>query len=146
MKIFKKSCFWTIFGPFSQLLRQKKVFLENPAVTHNFIWVSSIMPKFWKKLMIQFQENTQTDRRMDGRTDRRMHGRTDGRMDRPYSIGPFWLTLGAQNHLKLVKLHKQFGNASPTNLRNLLKIAGLFSAEISELINEVCDNSIVCKT
>ena len=67
-------------------------------------------------------------------------------MDRPYSIGPFWLTLGAQNHSKLVKLHKQFGNASPTNLRNLLKIAGFFSTEISELINEVCDNSIVCKT
>ena len=32
---------------------------------------------------------------------------------------------------KLVKLHKQFGHASPNDLRNLLKNAGLFSTEIS---------------
>ena len=32
------------------------------------------------------------------------------------------------------------------NLKNLLKNAGLFSTEISKLINEVCDNCIVCKT
>ena len=38
-----------------------------------------------RKLMIQFQENTQTD----GRTDR-----TTDRTDRPYFIGPFWLPPG----------------------------------------------------
>ena len=47
---------------------------------------------------------------------------------------------------KLVKLHKQFGHASPNNLRNLLENAGLFSTEISKLINEVCDNHTICKT
>ena len=38
----KKPCFWPILGPFSQILR------ENLALTHNFIWVSSITPKFRK--------------------------------------------------------------------------------------------------
>ena len=47
---------------------------------------------------------------------------------------------------KLLKLHKQFGHASPNNLRNLLKNAGLFSTETSKLINEVCENGIICKT
>ena len=47
---------------------------------------------------------------------------------------------------KLVKLHKQFGHASPNNLKNLLQTAGLFSTEISKLIIEVCDNCVVCKT
>ena len=51
---------------------------KSSSVMHNFIWVSSIMPKF-RKNMIQFQENAWTD------------GRTDGRTDRPYFIGPFWL-------------------------------------------------------
>ena len=32
-------------------------FSENPgSATHNFIWVSSTIPKFGKKLMIQFQD------------------------------------------------------------------------------------------
>ena len=43
-------------------------------------------------------------------------------------------------------LHKQFGHASPNNLKNLFKKAGLFSTEISKLINENCDNCVVCKT
>ena len=42
------------------------------------------MPKFRKKLMIQFQDNSQTD------------GSTDKRTDRSYFIGPFWLLLGIQ--------------------------------------------------
>ena len=42
---------------------------------------------------------------------------------------------------KLVKLCKQFGHASPNNFKNLLK-----NAEVSKLINEVCDNCVVCKT
>ena len=44
---------------------------KSGSVTHNFIWVSSTMPL--KKLMIQFQENT--------------NRRKNGRMDRPYFIG-----------------------------------------------------------
>ena len=50
------ACFpilWPIFG----------------SVTHNFIWVSSIMPKFRKKLIIQFKENARTNGRTEGRTD-----------------------------------------------------------------------------
>ena len=49
------------------------------------------MPKFRKKLMIQFQENTWTD----GRTRR---------TERPYFIGPFWLLPGIQNGLKTKKI------------------------------------------
>ena len=41
---------------------------------------------------------------------------------------------------------KQFGNASGNNLKNLLKIAGLFSTEISKLVNKIYDNCIVFKT
>ena len=59
----------------------KNFFLENPALSRKTSWVSSIMTKFRKKLMIQFQENAWTD------------GRTDGRTDRPYFIGPFRLML-----------------------------------------------------
>ena len=40
---------------------------------------------------------------------------------------------------------KQFGNASVNNLKNLLKIAGLFSTEISKLVNKIYDNCIVFK-
>ena len=41
--------------------------IKTGSVTHNVIWVSSAMPKFRKKLMIQFQENTLKE----GRTVRR---------------------------------------------------------------------------
>ena len=94
--IFKIPLFWPIFGPFLQFWGVKKIFLENPADTHNFIWVSSIMPKFRKKLKIQFQENAQTD----GRADGRMEGWKDRRTDRPYFIGPFQLTPGVQKKNK----------------------------------------------
>ena len=47
---------------------------------------------------------------------------------------------------KTSKIAYQFGHASPNNLRDLLKNPGLFSGEISKLINEVCDNCIICKT
>ena len=30
---FKKHCFWSILGPFSQFLGQKKIFLENLALS-----------------------------------------------------------------------------------------------------------------
>ena len=64
---FKKTLayFWSIFPIFGT----KKIVLENPTVTHNVIWVSSTIPKFGKKLMILFQENTQTDRQPEGTTD-----------------------------------------------------------------------------
>ena len=45
---------------------------------HNFIRDSSTTPKFKKKLIIQFQKNTQTDRRMDRRTERWTKGQKDG--------------------------------------------------------------------
>ena len=79
---FKKPCFWPIFGLFSNF--RGKIFLENPAVMHNFKWVSNTMLKFRKKTMIQFQENAWTD------------GRTDGRMDRHYFMRPFRLPLRVQ--------------------------------------------------
>ena len=69
---FKKPCFWPIFGPFPYFDSKKKFSGKSSSVTHNFIWVSSTMPKFRKKLMMQFQENAQTD----GRTERRTEGRT----------------------------------------------------------------------
>ena len=45
---------------------------------HNFIRDSSTIPKFKKKLIIQFQEITRTDRRMDRRTERWTKGQKDG--------------------------------------------------------------------
>ena len=35
---------------------------------HNFIKVSSMMPKFRKKINVEFQENAWTDGRMEGGT------------------------------------------------------------------------------
>ena len=70
----KKSCFWPIFGPFSQICQ------GNLAVRCNFIWVSSTMPKFRKN------HDTIPRKCLDWRTDRRM--------DRPYFIAPFWLLTG----------------------------------------------------
>ena len=75
---FKNPYFWPIFAPLSQFLRQKKFPGKSDSVTHNFIWVSSIMPKFRIKLIIQSQENAQTD----------------GQTDIPYLTGPFPLPPG----------------------------------------------------
>ena len=60
-----------VFGPFLVNFWRKNIFPENPAVTHNFIWVSSTMLKFRKKLIIK-----RRDRQKDERTDRRTYGRT----------------------------------------------------------------------
>ena len=65
----QKTLFLAIFDPFSQFWGQKIFSRKSGSVAHNFIWVSSIMPKFRKQL-IQFQENARTDRRTDGGTDR----------------------------------------------------------------------------
>ena len=56
---FKKPCFWHIFGPFSQILRQKKKFSRKfGSAIHNFTFQ-----------MIQFQENGLADGRMEGWTE-----------------------------------------------------------------------------
>ena len=82
---FKKPCFWPIFDV-------KTIFPENPAVTHNFIWVSSTMLKFRKELIIQFQENAETGK---GRKDRQKDIRKD---DRPDFKGPFQLLPWVQQY------------------------------------------------
>ena len=46
----------------------------------------------------------------------------------------------------MTSIKKQFGHASANNFKNLLKNTSLFSTEISKLIDEVCDNCVVCKT
>ena len=48
--------------------------------------------------------------------------------------------------MRSIKKVQKFGHASPNNLENLFKNAGLLSTEISKLINVVCDNCVVCKT
>ena len=57
---FKKPSFWVIFGPFIQFWGQN-IFLENPAVMHNFIWVSSNMPNLEKTEQVEGQTQQQTD-------------------------------------------------------------------------------------
>ena len=64
----KKPCFgpfWSIFP----ILGAKKHSRKSGSVMHNFIWISSTMPKFRKKLMMQFQENTWTEEQPEGRKD-----------------------------------------------------------------------------
>ena len=58
--------------------------MENSALTHSFTWVSSTMPNFFKKLIIQFQGNARTD------------GGTNGRTERSYFMGSFRLLSGFQ--------------------------------------------------
>ena len=55
------------------LFETKEVFLKKYGfVRDRFIWVSNTMPKFRKKLMIQFQENAWRE----------------GRMNRTFLVGP----------------------------------------------------------
>ena len=44
----KKTCFWPIFDPFSQFFGEKNISGKSSSITHNFIWVSSTMPRFRK--------------------------------------------------------------------------------------------------
>ena len=61
----KKTCFWSIFGPFSQFL--KKFFSrKSGSVKHNFIWVCSIMPKFRKNYWFNSKK---TPRQTEGQKD-----------------------------------------------------------------------------
>ena len=66
---FKNHVFGPFFVHFLNLGGRKNFSAKSSSVTHNFIWVSSTMPKFIKKLIIQFQENALTDERMEGWTD-----------------------------------------------------------------------------
>ena len=72
----KKPCFCPFLGPFSQFLEKNFFSEKSGSVTQNFIWFSSTMPHFRKKLIIQFQENVQIE------------GQKDGWKDRPYFIRP----------------------------------------------------------
>ena len=54
-----------VFGPFFLFWGQKVFFWKFSSVMHSFMWISSTMPKF----MIQFQENTRTEGRMEGWKD-----------------------------------------------------------------------------
>ena len=57
--------FWPIFPILGQIF-----FPQHLAVPCNYLLVSSTMPKFRKKQMIQFQENAWLDGWIDGKTDR----------------------------------------------------------------------------
>ena len=94
--------FLTIFGQFCLI----GIFSKNSgSVTYNYIWAPNRMLSFRKKLISQFWENLQTDRRTDRktdwitdrRTDGRTHKRTDRRMDIPYFKGSFQQRLGVKH-------------------------------------------------
>ena len=79
------------FGPIFLILGAKKIFRENPALSHttsngilapcqNLEKIDDTIPR------------KRPDRRKDGRKD----GSTDGRTGRPYFIGPFRLPPGVQ--------------------------------------------------
>ena len=72
------------FGPIFPLLRAKKFFQENQALSQTTLQEILAPCQILEKLMTQFQENAQTDRmegRKDRRTDRRMNRRTEGRTE-----------------------------------------------------------------
>ena len=88
INIFKKPCFWHIFGPFSQFLGQKKFFPENPALSCTTSY--STMPEFKKT----------TDTIPRKCPARQKKGRMDRRMDRPNFIGPFRQPPGVEKRQK----------------------------------------------
>ena len=104
LNILKKTLLLTHFGPIFPIFKAKKFFIENPALTHNFIWVSSIMPKFKKT-------NDAIPRK---HPDRRKDRWKDGRSERPYFTGPFQLMLGVQ------KRSREIGN--PREARVFLQL------------------------
>ena len=75
----QKTCFWPIFGPFSQFLGKKFFSEKSCSVTHNFTWHSSIMPNFRKHLWHNFKKMPQQTegQNTDGRTERRTEGWKD---------------------------------------------------------------------
>ena len=76
--IFKTICSWPIFWPVFPIFGARLFSGKSGSVTQNFIWVSSIMPKFRKKLIIQFQENAQREGRVNGQMEGWMDGWKDG--------------------------------------------------------------------
>ena len=73
-----------VLGP-SSLFLEPNILSKKSGPIRNFIWVSETISKFRKKLKIQFQKKK---RQPDGQKD----GRTEGQTDRPYFVGPFWLS------------------------------------------------------
>ena len=65
---FKKPCFWSIFGSFSQFWGQKNFFQENPALSRTTPLDFQHQVKFYKKLKMQFQENARTEWRKNRQT------------------------------------------------------------------------------
>ena len=68
---FQKPCFWSI----CPILEAKKIFLQNPVVTHNFIRVSKHHAKIYKKANVTIPRKRQ-GRLKDKQKDRRMEGQT----------------------------------------------------------------------
>ena len=59
---FKKTCFWPSLSPLSQFWGQKN-FPENPNLSHTTLYeFLKQHAKLQKKLLMQFQENSQTER------------------------------------------------------------------------------------
>ena len=85
---FRKPCFWSILGSFSQFSEQDLAMSR----TISYVFLAPC-------------QNTTNDtiprKRPDRRKDARRDGKieTDGRRHRPYFIGPFQLPLGIQKHL-----------------------------------------------
>ena len=80
---FKKPCFWPIFPIFGA----KKIFLENPALSHTTSYGFLASCQNLEKVNDTIQRK---------RTDRLKDRRTDGKTDRPYFIGPFRIPPGVQ--------------------------------------------------
>ena len=74
----KKPCFWHILGPFSQFWGQKKIFLENPALScttsDGFLAPCQNLEKV-NDTILRKRLDRWKDRQKDGRKDR---GQTDG--------------------------------------------------------------------
>ena len=70
-----------VLGP-SSLFLEPNIFFKKSGPIRNFIWVSEAISKFRKNWRYNSKKNP------DGRKD----GRTEGQTDRPYFVGPFWLS------------------------------------------------------
>ena len=87
----RKPCFWLILGPFSQFLEQKKISLENPALSQTTSYGFLAPCQNLEKVNDKIQR-----KHLDRQKDR---WKMDGRMNRPYFIGAFGLLLGPQKSI-----------------------------------------------
>ena len=89
----KKPCFGQVLVHFPNIGIKFFFSLENlvlsPTTSDRFL---ESCQNIGKNLMMQFQENTRTDKR----TERQMEGKKDRRIDRPYSTEPSRLLPGVQ--------------------------------------------------